>query len=57
MTAELIMAIIKGKVSSDIPVVFGVDFGHVYPMISFPVGGTIKLSAYGNNINIMITEH
>ncbi len=57
MTAELIREIIKGKVSSDIPVVFGVDFGHVYPMISFPIGGTIKLSAYGSNINIIITDH
>ena len=38
-------------------VVFGTDFGHVFPMISFPVGGRVKLSANGEGIDLRITEH
>ena len=57
MTDEMIKMIISGKISPDIPVVFGVDFGHVFPMISFPIGGTMQFSANGNTISMQITEH
>lgn len=57
MTEDMIKEIIKDKVSPDIPIVFGVDFGHVFPMISFPIGGKVNLSANGNNIEIQIIEH
>ncbi len=57
MTEDIVRAIVKGKVSPDIPVVFGVDFGHVFPMISFPVGGKVRLSAYDDGIDIQIIEH
>ena len=57
LTEDAIRAIIKGKVPAGIPVVFGADFGHVFPMISFPVGGRVKLSAAGDRIDLQITEH
>ena len=57
MTEDMIRAIIKDKVSPDIPIIFGVDFGHVYPMISFPIGGKVRLSANGDIIDIQIIEH
>lgn len=57
LTEDTIRAIIKGKVPAGIPVVFGADFGHVFPMISFPIGGRVKLSANGGRIDLQITEH
>ena len=57
LTEDTIRAIVKGKVPAGIPVVFGADFGHVFPMISFPIGGRVKLSANGDRIDLQITEH
>lgn len=57
MTEDMIKAIIKDKVSSDIPIIFGVDFGHIFPMFSFPIGGKVSLSTNGNIIDIQIIEH
>lgn len=57
MTEETIRTILRGKVSEEIPVIFGVDFGHVFPMISFPIGGRVQLSAFLNQIELRITEH
>ena len=57
LTEDTIRAIVKGKVPAGIPVVFGTDFGHVFPMISFPVGGRVKLSAKGEGIDLRITDH
>jgi len=56
MTEETVRAIIDGKVSPEIPVVFGIDFGHVYPMISFPIGGRMQLFANGGKVEIQIGE-
>lgn len=52
-----IKKIIKGKVNSHIPVVFGVDFGHVLPITTLPIGGTAKLSAKVNDVKLDIIEH
>ena len=54
---EIIRKIIKDKVSAGIPVVFGVDFGHVFTMITFPIGGKVKIEARENELNIQILEH
>lgn len=40
-----------------IPVIFNVDFGHVRPIITFPIGGSVKISAYGNSVSIKILNH
>ena len=51
---NVIRKIISNKISSNIPVVFGVDFGHVFPMITFPIGGKVKISAKGQEVIINI---
>ncbi len=40
-----------------IPAVAGVDFGHTDPRITFPIGGTVRLSARGTEVNLEIIEH
>lgn len=57
MSVETIAAIIQDKVPTDIPVVFGIDFGHVFPMITFPIGGKVRLSARNSQIDIRIDSH
>lgn len=57
MTLERAMYIVRDKISSDIPVVFGVDFGHVFPIITFPIGGTVKITASNNDVSIVILSH
>lgn len=51
---DLIRKIIQDKISVDIPVIFGVDFGHVLPMITFPIGGKVKISAKENDLRITL---
>lgn len=46
--------IIKDKLNPEIPVIAGVDFGHVWPMATLPVGGKIKLSANENQAELFI---
>ena len=56
VSADVIKRIISGKLPKNIPVMFGVDFGHVFPMITFPIGGRIKIEAT-NNLLIEIVKH
>lgn len=53
---DVIKKIIKDKIPSDIPVVFGVDFGHVFPMITFPIGGKVRVSANEKECVITISN-
>ena len=57
MTLERINDIVRDKVPSDIPVIFGVDFGHVFPIITFPIGGIVKIVADKNRAEIQILSH
>ena len=57
MTKDRVCDIIRDKVSTDIPVVFGADFGHVFPMITFPVGGTVRITANKDDTEILILSH
>lgn len=41
----------------NIPVAFNVDFGHVFPLITFPIGGTVKLNVDDKNVTIEIVNH
>ena len=54
LTVETITDIIQAKVPTDIPVIFGADFGHVFPMITFPIGGTVKITADTDEAEIQI---
>lgn len=53
---DVITKIIRDKVSPDIPVIFGLDFGHIFPMITFPIGGKVKISADSKDITITISN-
>lgn len=57
LTIETITDIIQDKVQTDIPVIFGADFGHVFPMITFPIGGTAKIYAGNDGAEIQIITH
>lgn len=45
MSPDVVKRIIADKLPKDIPVIFGVDFGHVFPMITFPIGGRVRMKA------------
>ncbi len=57
MTLERITDIIQNKVSSDIPVIFGVDFGHIFPIATFPIGGIVRVTVNKENTNIVVVSH
>ena len=57
LNVETIADIIQDKISKKIPVVFGADFGHVFPMITFPIGGTVRIQAKKNAATITIVNH
>ena len=59
MTRELLTRIIKSKEElKGVPVVGNVDFGHTAPMVTFPIGGTIKLEAKRDDaVKIAILKH
>lgn len=54
LDSDVIQKIIKDKVSPNIPVVFGVDFGHVFPIITYPIGGKVKILAEASGISIKL---
>ena len=57
LIVETIADIIQDKVPANIPVIFGADFGHVFPMITFPIGGTVRIQANKNMAEISILSH
>lgn len=56
MTADVMRRIIRHVVPENIPVIFGADFGHVLPMITFPIGGRVRLEA-ADTATITLLEH
>ena len=40
-----IKSIVDSKRLGDIPVIAGIDYGHTLPMLTLPIGGTVKLVA------------
>lgn len=57
LSIERVTDMVRDKVPSNIPVIFGADFGHVFPLITFPIGGTIKLSATKETAVLQILTH
>ena len=58
MTFGKLVEIITGKKELEsIPVIANADFGHTFPLITFPIGGQVKLIATGENISLKIIEH
>ena len=56
MSTDVVKRIIADKLPKDIPVLFGVDFGHVFPMITFPIGGRVRIETITNPL-IEIIKH
>jgi muramoyltetrapeptide carboxypeptidase len=55
---EILVKIIKTKTElNNIPVIAGVDFGHTYPLITYPIGGIASLSASASKIVLKIAQH
>jgi muramoyltetrapeptide carboxypeptidase LdcA involved in peptidoglycan recycling len=54
---KLIKIIQTKKELEKMPVIYGVDFGHTTPMITFPIGGKAKLIAKKGEIKLEIIEH
>lgn len=58
MAREKMTKIIKTKRELDgLPVIANVDFGHTDPIITFPVGGEVRLQAEERNPILEITKH
>lgn len=58
MSKEKLEYIIKTKKElNDIPVIADADFGHTYPLFSYPIGGTAKIDASGKTTKITIVKH
>ena len=58
MNDKKLIKIIKTKRELDkIPVIANIDFGHTSPMITFPVGGMVKLQSEKGNSKLEIIEY
>ncbi len=58
MTEKLLRQIISSKKQlATLPVIANVDFGHTDPMITFPIGGQIKIKANFDKVSLKITQH
>ena len=43
--------------NDNILVVFGVDFGHTFLMVTYPIGGKVRIEAEGDVVDIQILTH
>jgi len=58
MTIEKLKFIIQTKEElKSIPIIANADFGHSNPFITFPIGGTAKISVLKNRAKIEILKH
>lgn len=58
MTSERFKEIVSSKKElRELPVIANVDFGHTNPMITFPIGGTVKITSNSNSPSIQIVKH
>lgn len=58
MDIDTIKRIVSTKKQlKNIPIVFNVDFGHVLPFATFPVGGVAKIKAIDKSVSVEILKH
>lgn len=58
MDLQTVRQITEGKKQlRNIPVVCGVDFGHLSPLITLPIGGTACIEACSDRLSILISAH
>ena len=57
MNADVIRRIIKNKKQLEsIPIIYNVEFGHMFPMITLPIGGKLRIDTKNTSI-ITILNH
>ena len=55
---SLIKQMIKSKRElKDIPVIANADFGHTYPLFTFPLGGKVRILSKDNKSKVEILSH
>lgn len=58
LTVDRITRIVKSKRQlKNIPIIFNTDFGHVYPFVTFPIGGTVTIAAKADCVDIIFKQH
>lgn len=57
MNFEKINYMIQTKNLKKIPIIANVDFGHTNPMITFPIGGTARISVKNRSVKFEIVKH
>ena len=58
MTRSLLEQIVKSKEQlKDLPIIGNVDIGHTTPIITYPIGGQIKIETSGEKTKITVLEH
>lgn len=45
------------KQLKNIPILFNVDFGHVLPFVTFPIGGVLKINATDTSVSLEVLKH
>lgn len=56
ISREILTKILRTVVRHEIPIMANVDFGHTYPMVTFPIGGTAAITV-SENPQITILKH
>lgn len=58
ITKDLLTQIIKSKRELDnVPIIANVDFGHTNTIITYPIGGDVRINANFNEPSIVIQKH
>lgn len=58
ISLEQLEKVIKAKKELEkIPIIANIDFGHTTPIVTLPIGGTVKFIAKNGNIQIEILKH
>ncbi|MGW4474478.1 S66 family peptidase [Nonomuraea sp. NPDC004354] len=58
MTRPLLEQIVAGQPSlAGVPVLANLDVGHTYPLATFPIGGTARLTVDGDEAGLILRHH
>ncbi len=55
--SQLTKIVASKSLPKDIPIIANVDFGHTNPIITFPIGGTVRMEAGKEGARIEVIEH
>lgn len=57
LNVDIVKKILKDRVPFHIPVIFCVNFAHVFSMITFPIGGKIRIQTFKLPLGIEFVLH